>query len=68
MDTFKYIVLLILLINYARVISNILKNAYKNDFRSLIVDLLASYYLAPMVTIAIIWNYSDRIKSKHKIK
>lgn len=60
-----YIVLIMLLINYGKVINNISKRAYKNNFKDLLIDLFCSYYLAPLITISIIWDYSNKRKNSN---
>lgn len=49
-----------LLINYGKMIANAIKGNYKNNAKGLFIDLVVSFYLAPLLTICIVWDFCDR--------
>lgn len=64
MGIIKFIVFTSLIINYTSLLINFIKGRYKNNIRNLCIDVWVSYFLAPILTIALIWECVDKLKTK----
>lgn len=62
MEIINKIITFCLIINYGKLIFNLIKGTYKNNFKNIFIDLVIAYYLAPILTIAIIWDWVKKRK------
>lgn len=60
MSIFEILIITCLVVNYGKLILNLIKGGYTNNIKNLFIDLIVSYYLAPLLTIAIIWDWYDK--------
>lgn len=67
MNIIKSIVFISLIISYGYLLINLIKGNYKNNIRNLCIDIWVSYCLAPLLVIALIWNFIEKKKIKISI-
>ena len=68
MNIIKSIVFISLIISYGHLLINLIKGYYKNNIRNLCIDIWVSYYFAPLLAIALIWNFIEKKKIKNQLK